>query len=117
MILIVLSHYSVHNGILNYELEFGLNRLILEVATLGNIGVILFTLISGYFMIDTPKIKLKKVLRLILQIEFYSVIIYIVCCILGEETFSIINFFKVFLPITFKEYWFAGVGIRTSICL
>lgn len=111
IIFIVISHYSVHNGIINSNLNIGLNRFILEISTLGNIGVIIFILISGYFMIESKNIKLKKILRLIFQVQFYSIIIYTICTILGKIDFSFTNMIKSILPITFKEYWFATAYI------
>lgn len=52
MLFIVISHYTVHNGVINASLPLGINRTLLEITTLGNIGVILFVIISGYFMIE-----------------------------------------------------------------
>ncbi len=109
MFLIVLSHYTVHNGINNYGLPIGINRFILEISALGNIGTITFILISGYFLIQAKNIKLEKILKLIIQIVFYSIIIYIMLVLLNKKEFSIIDFVKNCLPITFKRYWFASV--------
>ena len=50
--MILFSHYSVHNGITNSDLPIGINRYLLEISILGNIGVIIFVLISGYFSIN-----------------------------------------------------------------
>ena len=82
MIFIVLSHYTVHNGIENASLPLGLNRYILEISTLGNIGVILFVLISGYFSIEQKEFKFKKIISLYLQVMFYSTSIYLLFVIL-----------------------------------
>lgn len=109
MLFIVTSHYTVHNGFDNSILPFGLNRIILDCATLGNIGVILFVLISGYFMIGQDRIKPVKVVMLWLQTIFYSVIIYFICILLNSNTFSLSSFIKCFFPITFNQYWFIGV--------
>ena len=107
ILMIVLSHYTVHNGVVNNTLNLGFNRLLLEVTTLGNIGVIIFLLITGYFCIEQEKpFKFKKLVFLYLQILFYTVGIYLVFLILKKETFSIKTFIKCILPITFKEYWF-----------
>ena len=55
MLFIVVSHYTVHNGVDNTTLSLGINRFLLEITTLGNIGVILFVLISGYYLIEQRK--------------------------------------------------------------
>lgn len=107
MLFIVFSHYTVHNGIANPSLSIGFNRFFLEVTILGNIGVILFVLISGYFLIDSDKFKLKKLLKIILQVWVYSSLIYIIFCISGLTDFSIKGLIKNIFPITFKQYWFA----------
>ena len=64
MFIIIIHHYTVHNGIDNFSLPIGGNRFILEITRLGNIGVILFVFITGYFQIENKKrvnlIKLFK---------------------------------------------------------
>lgn len=110
MLFIVISHYCVHNGVVKYSLPIGLNRFLLEIGTLGNIGVIIFTLITGYFMVEKDIkdiFNLRKILRFIFEVLFYSLGIYIIFILLGREEFSIINFVKSMFPITFKQYWFA----------
>lgn len=114
MIFIVLSHYTVHNGIENASLPLGLNRYILEISTLGNIGVILFVLISGYFSIEQKEFKFKKIISLYLQVMFYSTSIYLLFVIFGNLDFSIKTLIKMFLPITFKEYWFVTAYISLT---
>lgn len=106
MIFIVISHYTVHNGISNASLPLGINRYLLEITTLGNIGVILFVLISGYFMLEQKEFKIKRILSLYLQIVFYSLGIYLLFIIFGLQDFSIKQLIKCALPILFEEYWF-----------
>lgn len=109
MLFIVISHYSVHNGVMLNSLNFGLNKYLLEIGNLGNIGVIIFVLITGYFSIDKTEIKLKKLVLLYLQVLFYSLGIYLVLIIVGKESFSVVQLIKCTFPITFKEYWFLSV--------
>ena len=52
ILMIVLSHYSVHSGISRNMLSLGWNRFLLEITSLGNIGVIFFVLITGYYSIE-----------------------------------------------------------------
>ena len=107
MLFIVISHYTVHNGISNYSLPLSGNRYLLELMTLGNIGTILFVLITGYFLIESNKFNLNKFIKLWLQIFFYSVVIYFLLVVFNVEIFSLKNMIKCLLPISFKEYWFA----------
>lgn len=105
IIFIIFSHYSVHSDIIKSALPIGFNRYILEISVLGNIGVILFILIMGYYSIDSS-IKFKKIIKLWFQVLFYSIIIYLIFVLLKLEKFSIMAFLKVCLPITSNSYWF-----------
>ncbi len=109
IIMIVISHYCVHGigGVYISSMNFGINRIILECLTVGNMGTILFVLISGYFLINSNKVKLKKIVRLIAQVQFYTFFIYLVLLILKLQIFNIKDFIKILFPISFKEYWFA----------
>lgn len=109
IIMIVFSHYCVHGiGVgITSKLDLGINRFILEIFVLGNIGTVLFVLISGYYLSNSKKVKLKKLIHLLFQILFYSVSIYFILYFLGLNSLSIKNIIKAFLPFTFKEYWFA----------
>lgn len=112
IIMITLSHYSTHNGINNYLLDLGINRFILEFISLGNLGVIIFVLITGYFAISKEQpFKLKKLFNLYMQVSFYSIIIYIIFILSGLEKFSLFELIKCFFPIAFKKYWFISVYV------
>lgn len=109
IIFIVLSHYVVHSGFNVHDLPLGINRAILEFCILGNIGTMLFVLISGYFLINSNKVKLKKIVHFILQVVFYSVFLYLFVIVINKEFFKIKDFILNLFPITFKRYWFATV--------
>lgn len=115
IIMIIVSHYTVHSGINTYNLQIGLNRFILEIATLGNIGTVLFVLISGCFLVNDNNSTMKKTIKLWIEIAFYSIMIYIVFVILGIEKFSYLSLLKSIMPITFNEYWFATTYILLFI--
>ena len=107
MFMIVISHYTVHNSVTNSSLPLGFNRLLLEVSNLGNMGVIIFILITGYYNIDKEHpFKLRKLILLIFQVFFYSSVIYLIFVILGLKSFSIKGFIENFFSIAFKRYWF-----------
>lgn len=116
MFMIVISHYTVHNGVVNSALPLGFNRFLLEITDLGNIGVIIFVLITGYYNINSLKpFKLKRLFSMILQVFFYSAIIYLIFVLTGQEQFSFTGLIKNFLPITFVRYWFASAYILLYI--
>lgn len=109
MLFIIAHHLSWHsnipNNISNFNLYFHRSLIIL-----GKIAVNLFVLISGYFMINS-KFSFKKVLKLILETTFYSLIIYSLLCIFGLKTFNIKMFIDQVLSIYSQQYWFMSYFI------
>lgn len=107
IILIIMSHYSVHGGIVSSSLPLGINRFILEFLSMGQVGVIIFMLISGYFMGSSKRgLQLSKIFRIWLQVLFYSVAFLLIFCLFNHEHLSLNAILKTFMPITFKTYWF-----------
>ena len=64
ILLIVISHDSVHNVTNVKEVSFGINKILLQMMTLGNLGSELFMLITGYYLINSSKVKLSKLINL-----------------------------------------------------
>lgn len=108
IVMIVISHYSIHNGVSTYLLDFGFNKIFLEAITLGDIGSIIFVLISGYYLVHDKKFKLSKLVKLLLQILFYSISIFLVLSLIDKNYFSFKSLIKALLPISFNQYWFAS---------
>ena len=104
MVLIILHHYAIHGG-LSTIAGFGVNKYIGIICLIGGkLAVNLFVLISGYFLIES-EFKVKKVLKLILQVYCYSVAFFIVYVIFkGIPTGEIIKLTA--FPFTSKAYWF-----------
>jgi len=68
-----------------------------------------YVLISGYFLIDA-KWQLKKLIRVVGQVLFYSLLIPVLCfiCGIGEvRTWSIYEWITAILPLQMDHYWFA----------
>lgn len=109
MFMIIAHHYSVHG---HFEFTYGihLNNMFLDFLYLGGqIGVVLFVFISGYHMIHS-ELSLKKVIRLELQILFYSVLIGLLFYFFPSKSLgslSISQLSQAFLPVTHSFYWFA----------
>ena len=111
MLMIILFHISLHGNIVKYfaKIPFSINKCWLYgLRSLGKVGVNIFVLISGYFLINKNKISIPKILKLWLHIVFYCVGIYLLFVGLGREPFEIKRFLITFLPITFNEWWFAS---------
>ena len=78
MFMIIFHHISVHSNFNNLTTT---NLLYLKFIQIGGkIGVNIFVLISGYFLINTERIKINKIFKLWGQMLFYSLLIYIVFC-------------------------------------
>lgn len=108
ILMIVGDHFSGY-GKFNYDIaEFSLNRFYIQFLEFGGkLGVCIFILISGYFLVNNNNIKISKVIKLWIQILFYSIIIYLIFVIFGLEPFSIKETVKYLLPISGFHWWFA----------
>lgn len=105
MLLIVMHHYAVHGG---FDLVNSFNGKIYFVQVLqmyGKLGVNLFVLITGYFL-STSKFSWKRIVKLELEVIFYSVIIGLTFHIFYPEREIIKDFLKEFTPLRSKNYWF-----------
>lgn len=113
MLLIVLHHSMVH-GTLRTS-----GKLVLDtgnpitfaiynfLAFGGKVGVYIFVLITGYFMINS-KISIKKIVKLWLPIFFWAVTITL-SYELVTSNFSIGEVVRSVFPIFFNQYWFMTV--------
>lgn len=109
MVLIVAHHFSYH-GVLKTSYENGFNSQTLTVFLAeviesgGKIGVTLFVMITGYFMIHS-KINVKKIVLLILQISFYSIGILLLFKWLGFPI-GLVDTLRSLFPVLYGQYWF-----------
>lgn len=105
MLMIIAHHYSVH-GSWNFINTLSFNNIYIHFLSLGGkLGVNLFVLISGYFLIDS-KFKIQKLIKLHFQVLFYSVFILIIFAIFNLENIKISDVIKSIFPIIFQNYWF-----------
>lgn len=68
-----------------------------------------YVLIAGYFLVEAEW-KGKKLLTLVSQILFYSILIPVVCMLLGignVRSWSIYEWITAVLPLQMDHYWFA----------
>ena len=93
MLLIIAHHYVVNSGLFQVLQEEPLNfssTLMLLFGAWGKTGINCFVLITGYFMCKS-QFTWQKLLKLYLQIAFYTIIIYGVFCITGHERLTVCN--------------------------
>lgn len=114
MVLIVLSHYVTHGGLLMQSISF--NQIIAQLFKLGGkLGVTCFVLISGYFLVDS-KFKTKNIIKLNLQILFYSIISLIVIY-LFNGSIGIVQFVKSLFAPVYGIYWYPTAYIGLYLCV
>lgn len=111
MVMIVGCHFATHGGFSFSSENITIPRLwwyVLEMG--GNLGVDVFVLISGYFLVtDSGSLfNFKRVLKFWVQVFTYSAVIYIVSGISGISEFGVVSGIKTVFPITFELWWFAS---------
>ncbi len=112
MVMIFVYHYCVHGSILKVG-SYTINKLVaLFLSIGGRVGVNLFILIMGYFMINS-KFKIKKLLKLMLQVFIYSILLAVISVYRLQTNFKAINIYL--KPILYNGYWFVTAYVTTYI--
>lgn len=114
MLAIVLSHACVHSGFDLSLPQISFNRLIVQWGVLGNLGVDIYMIISGYFLC-TKGAQAKTLSKLFVQLWFYSVVLFLVCRFGFGHAYSLRDYLNVFLPTLFAEYWFFTAYVVLAI--
>ena len=98
---IIAHHFVVNSGLLDImspSLE-NTNDVFLWIWGMwGKIGINCFVLITGFFMCQSI-FTWKKFLKLVCEIEFYKIIIYVIFLFSGKENISIERLFLILSPI------------------
>lgn len=101
MMLIVMHHYVVNSGYIPLmdSQPFSFKSIYLYwLGMWGKTGINCFVLITGYFMCKSH-ITLRKFLKLLLEIEFYNVLLYLIFVLTGYIDFSTYDFLWRLFPI------------------
>lgn len=103
MLIIVMHHYVVH-GDFALTSDLTLNKIIIECSYWGGkVGINIFVLITGYFMINSWS-NIRKVMTLYGELIFYSVIITAIFVVAGIEPFSMKAVVKAIFPFTLGRH-------------
>ena len=110
MFMIIAHHFAVHGGFEFPADTLTVNRFWIQIMRFGGkVGVDIFVLISGYFLIKSNSERLiQKTLKLSLQIWFYSAVIFILFTTLKLEPLSLKGLAKTVFPISYSRWWFAS---------
>ncbi len=109
MVMIVALHFFGNSGMLKICDEKSIPNVcawIFEAAFI--VAVNIYVLISSYFLINSD-FKIKKLVKLIIETLFYSVLIFIIFVIIGKEEINLKSLISNFFPIITKKYWFITV--------
>ena len=108
---IVTLHYVGHGGLLDYASAEGGNYPLLWLfRSLACMSVNCFVLITGYFQ-SKGTFKLHKLMVLIVQIIFWSLVTYGIAVAAGSTAFSAKDLIKAAFPFFFEGYWFTTVYV------
>lgn len=110
MIMIIGSHFAGHGGFI-FDSSITFTKLWWNFTNLGgNLGVDVFVIISGYYLItnDSFKSNIKKALKLWGQIFFYSVVIFFVMSAIEKRDYNLIEILHAFFPVIYSQWWFAS---------
>lgn len=104
MAFVVLAHSSIHGRFPETESAVPFNYYLLDWLCLGNLGVDIFVIISGYYLC-TRDFRIRSLFKLLVQVWFFSyfsLVIYLACgySISGQELIRAV------FPVIFGEYWF-----------
>lgn len=108
MLMIVAYHFAYYNNG-QFEIQsFSFKKEITNIFLMcGKLGSNIFVIISGYFLINSKKINITKLIKLIFQMTFYSILIFIAFLLITDH-FSITSFIKSCFPYIFNVWWFAS---------
>lgn len=105
-IVLIISFHYVFKSNFKFE-ELSINSFIVKSFYMfGELGVNLFILITGYFMVS-GKFSIKKLICLILEVNFYHTLSVIIGQKLGIiQLDTIKDYIMMFFPIINNKYWF-----------
>ena len=101
MLLIISHHYVINSGLTQpiYEnLMSNRSLFLLVFGAWGKTGINCFVLITGYFMCK-KQLTFERVAKLLLEVYFYRIVIYVIFSIAGYTTFSFSYLFWLLIPV------------------
>ena len=118
MLFIIAHHYVVNSGlmqVINQEPLAGKTIFYYIFGGWGKTGINCFVLITGYFMCKS-QITLRKFLKLLLEVEFYKIVFYLIFNIYGFQEFTW-GSLKAILPVESVASGFVSGFILFYLCI
>ena len=110
MLMIIIQHYAIHGGF-EFNDAFTLNHIYVDILVFGGkTGANIFVLITGYFLVEKGY-SAKSLFRLLGEVWFYSLSIFLTLTLTGAIPFSFKNLVKAVIPVTTRGWWFISVYV------
>ena len=115
MLIIISYHYTIW-GFFDDELIFSPNKLFVDIFGMcGWIGILLFVVISGYFMAE-GRFTLKKLLTLMGTIWFYTLGALLVFLFVDRAMITRAVVLDSLFPLLRQHYWFMSYYVALMLC-
>lgn len=101
---VVFSHFCVHSQFVFPTGALSLNQILVQMGAIGEIGVSIFILITGFYSVK-GKSSIKKIVYILIEVWLYNVIILILTQLLSKDELSFAMILKNILPI-YNTHWF-----------
>lgn len=118
MLQIIAYHLAFHSNFMFVGSSITINRVWYQMLFMGGkVGVNLFVMITGYFMISANKIKTANVIRLWGQTLFYVLVFYF--ALPGYTGFGSVQDKAIakFFPISSEQYWFISCYLALYVLI
>ena len=111
--LLIVFHHAFNWGAMELPEGLGLNTIVYGMGMFcGQIGVVVFFLITGYFMV-TQKFTVRKLVRMVLEIWFYSWSILLLDILFGDPQPT--TYMYCLFPLSTCHWWFVEAYIALMI--
>ena len=107
IIFIILSHYNFY-GVIGSTTSNSTNIIVAYNFILGDIGVAMFMMISGFFLRKSERINVWHIVKLLLEYYFYSFLGYGLSFALMEKSFNAEELLHASLGLFYEQMWFVS---------
>lgn len=108
MLMIIAHHLALYSSFsFGNELQNFNQYWILFIEGGGKIGANIFFLLSGYFLVAAKNWNKEKLIKLLTQVLFYSITIFVIFIVFDLIVFERILFVQAIFPFSYSTWWFA----------
>ena len=111
---VVISHFSVHSQFEFFPNKLSINQLVVQMGAIGELGVSIFIIISGFFSVS-QKQTVKKFITILCEVWLYNVLV-VIAVVLFKGNLGLSEIVKNLVPI-YNIHWFAYVYLFLYILM